>query len=107
MIRLARLVLIIGCSMSAGGCVHGSKTPREIVYQCDQGRGFMVAFYHDPERAVVRIDDRRMELPQVPSASGAQYSDGTATVWTKGPEVLVALEKAAGLQNCRVAWMTP
>ena len=35
------------------------------------------------------LPEGTLDLPQVPSASGAQYSDGTVVFWTKGPEAML------------------
>lgn len=40
------------------------------------------------------LPDRTVDLPHVPAASGARYSDGTVTFWTKGSEA--TLERGSG-----------
>lgn len=61
--------------------------PKMARYSCEEGVPMVVRFESRGERslAFVSIDgspERR--LRQIPSASGAKYSDGEYTVWTKG-----------------------
>jgi membrane-bound inhibitor of C-type lysozyme len=61
--------------------------PKMARYKCEEGVPMVVRFEIRGERslAFVSIDgspERR--LRQIPAASGAKYSDGEYTVWTKG-----------------------
>jgi membrane-bound inhibitor of C-type lysozyme len=63
------------------------EVPKMARYNCEEGVPMVVRFETRGERslAFVSIDgspERR--LRQIPAASGAKYSDGEYTVWTKG-----------------------
>jgi putative lipoprotein len=47
-------------------------------------------------------EGRSLDLPAVPSASGAKYSDGRDTFWSKGDEATLTLD---GVEHagCRLA----
>jgi len=46
-----------------------------VYYNCDEQRGFGAAFNAESCGVELEIDGRRVTLPQIPSASGAAYSD--------------------------------
>jgi len=72
--------------------------PRMRVYACD-GLAFRVEV--TPGRALLRLRGRSIDLPAAPSGSGAKYSDGSTTFWSKGNEALLTLD---GVEHsgCRV-----
>lgn len=73
-------------------------------YQCDDGRGFDATFYLGTDRADVVLDDGdRSTLRQVPSASGATYSDGRMELFTKGNTAFVEVDGIETHSNCFVA----
>ena len=63
--------------------------PRVLAYVCD-GLSFRVEVTR--ERALLFLPGKTAELPAVPAASGAKYSDGSTTYWSKGQEALLTLE---------------
>ena len=73
-----------------------SKAPIVARFDCDT-LALMATFHHD--RVVIELTDRTLTLPHVVSASGARYSDGTVTFWSKGREA--ALELNGRHQTCR------
>jgi len=56
--------------------------PRVFAYDC-AGLDFRVEVTE--ERALLFLAGRTVKLDRVPSGSGAKYSDGTTTFWSKGP----------------------
>jgi putative lipoprotein len=62
---------------------------RVLAYDCE-GLSFHVEVAE--QRALVFLPGRNVTLPRVPSGSGAQYSDGSATFWSKGEEALLRVD---------------
>ncbi len=74
---------------------------REVLaYACD-AFAFRVEVAADGVRLSLPAG-RSLDLPAVPSASGARYSDGRSTFWSKGDEALLTLD---GVEHagCRLA----
>ena len=59
-----------------------------------------VVFDNDARTATVTLPDGTLELPQVEAASGARYSDGTTTFWTKGDEAFVQVNDETVISDC-------
>lgn len=73
---------------------------RAYVWQCDGGLRVHMRNLLREDAIVVEFDGQAHRLPHVISASGARYSDGSLTFWTKGDTAL--LERAAQpLLHCR------
>ncbi|WAL62562.1 MliC family protein [Thermocoleostomius sinensis] len=70
------------------------------VYQCDEGGTFKAEFV--PEGAVVYLGNETLTLEQIPAASGARYSDGSTTLYTKENEAFVEVDGETVLNNCTV-----
>ncbi len=63
-------------------------------YTCPDNIQFDVHFLPMPAKApghalILMADKPPLMLPRVVSASGAKYSDGYTTLWTKGPEAMI------------------
>ena len=65
--------------------------PRVLAYDC---AGFAFRVEVSRERARLLLPGRSMTLPALPSASGAKYSDGSTTFWSKGDEASLRLDGA-------------
>ncbi|MBX9456226.1 MAG: MliC family protein [Rhizobium sp.] len=68
--------------------------PKVARYKCEEGIPMNVRFENRGERslAFVSIDGSpEMRLKQVPAASGAKYSNGEYTVWTKGRNAVLEI----------------
>ena len=63
---------------------------RVVAYDCDGGFAFRVEVAK--ERARLLLPGRSVTLPAAPSGSGAKYSDGTTTFWSKGDEASLSLD---------------
>ncbi len=58
-----------------------------FVYECDDGYGFVARI--QGETAWVFLPETTAALAHVPAASGARYSEGGITYWSKGEEALL------------------
>jgi membrane-bound inhibitor of C-type lysozyme len=77
-------------------------TPKIIttaVYQCDEAKGFS-AKYFDNETVQATFGSKVVVLPQIQSASGAKYSNGSVTISTKGDAGTVEVGGAPLFTHC-------
>lgn len=74
--------------------------PPATAYACPDGTAFTVRVAGP--RAQLELAGHRYELPQVPAASGAKYSAGGTTFWSRGNEAYL---EAGGFahSSCRPA----
>ncbi|MDX2230081.1 MAG: MliC family protein [Leptolyngbyaceae cyanobacterium bins.349] len=70
-------------------------------YRCDDGKGFK-AEYRDNETVRATFGSKVIELPQAESASGARYSNGSVTIFTKGDTAFVEVGDDRLFSNCVV-----
>jgi putative lipoprotein len=71
--------------------------PRVVAYDCN-GLSFRAEV--SAERARLLLPGRSLVLPHIPAASGAKYSDGTSTFWSRGEEASVVLD-GVEYRGCR------
>lgn len=84
-------------AMALGGCAaRGPDQPEATftqpeppvlpvrAYDC-QGLHVVCRLENDGKNLVVALPDRTVRLAHQPAASGAKYSNGSTTFWTKGP----------------------
>lgn len=64
-----------------------ASTPQTFVFTCDDNYEFVARA--DGEEAWVFRPGGTVRLPRLPSASGSKYSDGSATLWTKGQQAFL------------------
>ncbi|NJP11604.1 MAG: lysozyme inhibitor [Leptolyngbyaceae cyanobacterium RU_5_1] len=76
-----------------------AKVTSQVQYECDEGKGFL-AEYLDDKSVRTTFGSKELTLPQVESASGARYSDGTVTLNTKGNEAFVEVGDKTVFNNC-------
>jgi len=69
-------------------------------YVCSDGNRFQVTMTHNGEKALVRLGERLLELPHVRSASGAKYSDGETTFWSKGNQAFITTNDKVSHKDC-------
>ena len=77
-------------------------TPKIIttaVYQCDDAKGFS-AKYFDNATVQATFGSKGIVLPQIESASGARYGDGSVTLFTKGDTAMVDVGATPLFTNC-------
>jgi len=60
-------------------------------FQCE---GLEFTARHDPKGIYLFLPGRALLLAETPAASGAKYSDGKATFWSKGEEALLEIDGA-------------
>lgn len=97
----AAVALTAALSVTVGCCRQGVRQaqptdstgaatgdPMTFFYDCE-GQRFTVRIHADT--ASVMVPDKTLVLLQVPSASGAKYTDGTTTFWSKGEEATLTL----------------
>ena len=91
---------IILCNIALYGCAHtypDNTAQTEIpatetrtqtfVYECPDGFSFVART--EAGKAWLFLPGNTIDLPQVPSASGAKYSNGSDTFWSKANEALI------------------
>jgi len=93
-----RVLLVLVSITALGACGRGaandksSDVPRSkpVAYRCDDGSELSASFTKTiPMRADVKRGDDSWSLTLAPSGSGAKYSDGQTTFWTKGAEAVL------------------
>jgi membrane-bound inhibitor of C-type lysozyme len=60
------------------------------VYECGDHYSFTARI--EREKASLLLPSRAVTLPQASAASGAKYSDGHVTFWSKGEEALLEVD---------------
>ncbi|MFW6235871.1 MAG: MliC family protein [Desulfovibrionales bacterium] len=94
--RLGRVFLLCTACTLLSACLASAPAPREpepeqpfsLVYFCN-GSPFSVIFSEEQVR--LDLGTRITVLPQIRAASGARYTDGETTFWSKGSEALLDL----------------
>jgi uncharacterized membrane protein/membrane-bound inhibitor of C-type lysozyme len=64
--------------------------PQTFVFECSEGYSFVARI--EGERAWLFLPGKTIPLPHMPAASGAKYSDGVTTFWSKGEEARLEIE---------------
>lgn len=79
--------------------------PATFFFQCE---GLEFTARHDQKGIYLFLPGRTLLLPETLSASGAKYSDGKATFWSKGEEALLKVDgttyKACRNNRKRAVW---
>ena len=75
---------------------------RAYVWNCDGGLTLNMKNLYRDNAITLDLPEGPRRLPQVVSASGASYSDGSLTFWTKGDTATLEREGSAPVQ-CREA----
>ncbi len=97
----SRLILLLPL-LGAAGCISlpGSLTAN-LPYRCDNGMRFTVSFDKGANSATLQMNAERLILPGVPSASGAKYTDGKTTLFTKGKTATLDRVGLPPVQDCK------
>ena len=74
-------------------------------YTCDDGKGFQATY--GTNSAVLVMGGATYQLPQLVSASGVRYSNGTVTLWTKGQSAFVEENGVITYNNCTTSQSMP
>ncbi|MEC5320534.1 MliC family protein [Brenneria populi subsp. brevivirga] len=93
----AALILLSGC-----GYFGHSPAVKTLSYQCGT-MPLTVTMRQDdksPPQVSFFLDGERHILPQAVSASGAKYSDGTYSFWSKGNQAFVQRGERVIVDDC-------
>lgn len=71
---------------------------RLVEYECEAGRSFQVEYAGDTAQLMRGADS--VTLPSVVSASGARYSNGEITLFTKGNQAFIEENGEQTYRNC-------
>jgi membrane-bound inhibitor of C-type lysozyme len=114
-----RPALAVALSLLLGGCGSlpsmpsiwpfgddkGAERPRipagATEYSCDGGRRLYVRYIDNGKAAWVILPEREFKLTPVISGSGARYSNGVATLDTKGDEATLSDGATVTHANCK------
>jgi membrane-bound inhibitor of C-type lysozyme len=77
------------------------KVINKVQYKCDEGKGFL-AEYRSNSTVQAIFGSKVLTLPQVESASGIRYSDGSVTLYSKGEGAFVDVGDKRLFNNCVV-----
>lgn len=69
-----------------------------LAYDCEDGSYVVAQFRQATDDVWLFLPSETVLLPHVPAASGARYSDGTFTIWSKGSEALVGSESGESVR---------
>lgn len=86
---MRRFLILIVAASTLSACQR--ENLQVVGYRC--GELTVSAIFRGQDRATIAIGDRKLELEQVPAASGAKYADGAGNeFWSKGlDEALLTL----------------
>lgn len=76
-----------------------AKVTARATYKCDEGKGFSVVYRND-NTAEATFGSKVIMLNQVEAASGARYSNGSVTLYTKGDAAFVEVGDNRLFANC-------
>ena len=106
------MILLALVAIIATGCAPLFTTPPattseappsntiDATFVCPDGTSLDTTFDNTAHTVTVALPDGTVTLPQVESADGGKYSDGTTTFWNKGDEALVEVSGNIVYQNC-------
>lgn len=107
MASLAAALGLAGCTSWwpwGGGPAEQPRYPADAtIYQCDASKQLVVRYVDGGKAAIVMYPDRDFRLDQVPTGSGARYSNGRTTLATKGDEALLEEGGSTLFANCKLA----
>jgi membrane-bound inhibitor of C-type lysozyme len=100
--------MMLLAALGVAGCKTQGQAPappggNRVAYMCDDGRSFVATFFLGTERADIEFDGQNATLQQIPSGSGATYSDGRIELFTKGNTAFVEVDGVETHSNCLVA----
>lgn len=84
--------------------IHASQSEapvlRTFYFECTDGIEVVAHFQEKEDEVILFLPRKTVHLPHVPAASGAKYSDGNITFWTKGEREALLEIGTAGLKRC-------
>jgi membrane-bound inhibitor of C-type lysozyme len=98
--HLGFFIRILVCLLTLGACVSRQTlrdtapeyTPEAklYVYECGDHYSFVARI--EAEKVLLLLPSRAVSLSQTTVASGAKYSDGHVTFWSKGEDALLEVD---------------
>lgn len=88
-LALAGMLLLSACAHDLSEKTTGPHGKKPVFYRCDSGRSIVVWFEPEQVQLQMEPDGKARTLAAVPAASGARYSDGILSFWTKGSDAVV------------------
>ena len=107
----AILGLLCACGSRDEGSGDASSPAPQLhtfAYDCDDGSYIVTHMGPEDDAITIFLPGETIRLPHIQSGSGAKYSDGKITFWTKGKEALLEIEGADPLkclENRRRSWI--
>lgn len=97
---MKRLVLAALLALTVSACATPVSVAGGTQWRCDRGAAFSVRI-RSTGRAEVFAGGQTYNLPHVPGATGARYSDGTVEYWERGGGATLTGARAGPYTNCR------
>ena len=102
-VRTAALVFSLAACSQMPGATPSSIPPgsRQLEYKCSDGTRFDVLMAPAGDKAKLELSGVLYELKQVRSGSGAKFSDGTTSYWSKGRDAMIERSGKVVHRDCR------
>ncbi|WP_157953006.1 MliC family protein [Limnobaculum parvum] len=91
------VMALTGCTVTTEQRVEGT----ELNYQCE-GQSLSVILNNEKQSVNVIIAGEPQQLHQVVSASGAKYSNGNYSFWSKGDTAMVLKGDDIIINDCKL-----
>lgn len=88
------ILLLAGCQSA-----HKEAAPEVLSYQCGT-TSLTVTVDNQKDQVSFIMDGNQLTLPQVVSASGARYSDGKYTFWSKSNTAFIERNDQIIINDC-------
>jgi membrane-bound inhibitor of C-type lysozyme len=98
-VLLAGITTVLGVLSALPALSQTPQVTSSAVYQCAEGKSFSAIFFDDKSMEAT-FGTKVFVLKPVPAASGARYSDGGVTVYTKGDEAFVEVGDKKLFTDC-------
>jgi len=102
--RSSRLLVPTAAALLLAACATTTSKPARdgyVRYRCAEGQEIGVTYQQKGSRALVETGGWSHLLPLVPAASGAKYSDGKVTFWSKGTTAFMEEGGAVTRKDCK------
>ncbi|ANC41938.1 MAG: MliC family protein [Hafnia alvei] len=98
---MLKYICTAGAMLLLAGCqtAHKEPAPEPLSYQCGT-TPLTVTVDNQKDQVSFIMDGNQLTLPQVVSASGARYSDGKYTFWSKGNTAFIERNDQIIINDC-------
>ena len=98
---MLKYICTVGAMLLLAGCqtAHKEPAPEPLSYQCGT-TPLTVTVDNQKDQVSFIMDGNQLTLPQVVSASGARYSDGKYTFWSKGNTAFIERNDQIIINDC-------